>query len=240
MKSIFAIFLVLIVSINVADARTVGSVEIICPIDGTKFTATLEMSGSRFGTALDLKPIGAIGAPPLMAQCPTDHFVVYQDKKHFKQGEIEKIKTYIHSKEYKDLVAQGNTTYYLTAKIQAHLGKDRLDVAFTYLQATWQVENDKEKYLKYSTDAMNEFNAYLKDHHKKNRDWMLSQSLVGEILRRQGKFKQAHEHFEKIKQIKEITDDEVINRIIDLQLKLIAKSDSTSHEVPRPSEAGKK
>lgn len=39
-------------------AHTSARVEQVCPIDGTKFSAVVDMSGTSFGKQLDLRPLG--------------------------------------------------------------------------------------------------------------------------------------------------------------------------------------
>jgi hypothetical protein len=59
-------------------SHTSADVENTCPLDGKKFTARLDMSGTTFGKQLDLKPTGATAAPWAVAVCPSDHFALYK------------------------------------------------------------------------------------------------------------------------------------------------------------------
>ena len=65
-------------TVHWAAAPIFAEVEATSPLDGTKFTTTLAMSGTQRESRLDLKPIGPIAAPRPVAICPTDHFVRYK------------------------------------------------------------------------------------------------------------------------------------------------------------------
>lgn len=50
------------------------------PIGGESFKVTIGSSGTMFDRSLDLKPIGLIAAPWSLAKCPSNGFVMHQQK----------------------------------------------------------------------------------------------------------------------------------------------------------------
>src|SRR5262245_6172517 len=73
-----------------SNANTSVQVEMECPYDGTRFTATLQASGTSAGMRLDFRPVGAIASPSPLAVCPTNGFVFFKDK--FSSDELEKLR----------------------------------------------------------------------------------------------------------------------------------------------------
>lgn len=71
-----------------AFPRTMSEVEKVCPLDGTKFKAVLDFSGTRFGMQLDMKPLGPTLAPWRIPVCPTDHFAIYKDANEFTEERL--------------------------------------------------------------------------------------------------------------------------------------------------------
>jgi len=55
--------LILLLVASGVGAHTLGNVDYVCPLDGTKFTAITDFSGTTFGKRLDLKPLGPTPAP---------------------------------------------------------------------------------------------------------------------------------------------------------------------------------
>ena len=78
------------------------------------------MSGTAFGTALDLMQVGPIQSPWPLAVCPTNGFVFFKDK--FDTKELERLRPIILSPEYQAL--KGEAAYYRAAWIAAHTGAD--------------------------------------------------------------------------------------------------------------------
>src|SRR5688572_10053646 len=121
----------LITALLVVLAHTSGKVEKTCPLDGTKFTATVDFSGTSFGRQLDLRPVGPTPAPWAIPVCPKDHFPLF--KREFSAAEIAALKAFVKTPEYQALSRE--TSYYLTAKVMQHLEAPALDVAHTLLKA---------------------------------------------------------------------------------------------------------
>ena len=142
----------------ISVATTFQTQERICPIGGERFTENVIMSYSVFGRRLDLKPQGTYGTAPVpLVVCPNG-FVDF--KKNYSEEEIISFTSLINSTSYQNS-RSGNTDYYMLAKILEHAGAPKLNIGWTYLEASWEVENKRslKKYLQYLNLAIDNFNA---------------------------------------------------------------------------------
>ncbi|MFD2264117.1 hypothetical protein ACFSM5_14545 [Lacibacterium aquatile] len=110
-------------------ASTIGTVEMTCPYDGVKFTATLQMSGSSFGMMLDFRPFGAMTTPWPLAVCPTNGFVFYNQT--IAPEELERLRPYVFSDDYRAL--QGEKPYFRAAHLAERAGLPRQQVTWLFV-----------------------------------------------------------------------------------------------------------
>lgn len=204
--------------------------ERVCPICGNTYDSEYVLSLSQYGMRLDLKPLGFTKAPLPLAECPKCHFIQYTDS--LSDQEISDLKTYVESDEYQSL-AKDNSSYYLLAKIFEHEGRDAKTLAHVYLQASWQVESQPEKYQSYLALVEKNLQDYLDDTKDQDRDneWVTAELLSGEIMRLQGKFEDAQKHFESIKNNDKFKDD-LLQQMISFEFDLINDKDQTPQEIP--------
>ena len=149
--------IVLCFSLN-SVATTFETQERICPIGGESFTEEVIMSYSIFGKRLDLKPQGTYGTAPVpLVVCPNG-FVDFLN--NYSEEEIISFTNLINSPSYQNS-RSGNTDYYLLAKILEHAGAHKLNIGWTYLEASWEAENKRshKKYVRYLNLAIDNFNA---------------------------------------------------------------------------------
>src|SRR5262245_45312529 len=139
-----------LIAASEVGARTFRTVERVCPFTGTKFRAHVDASGTRLCLRLDLKPIGLIGAPVELPVCPDDGFVVF--KEEFSAGEVERLRPWVESQEFRRL-ATNESTYYRKAATLRKLGAPSGEVAWALVQASWQVDDDAKKYERYVSEA---------------------------------------------------------------------------------------
>ncbi len=142
----------------ISAATTIQTNIHICPVGGEKFSATTLSSFTIFGRRLDLKPQGTYGTAPVpLVVCPNG-FVDF--KKNYSEEEIISFTSLINSTSYQNS-RSGNTDYYMLAKILEHAGAPKLNIGWTYLEASWEVENKRslKKYLQYLNLAIDNFNA---------------------------------------------------------------------------------
>jgi hypothetical protein len=215
----------------VANASTVEEVEVICPIDGSKFKTIEAMSGSSFGQQLDLKPIGAIISPWPLARCPSNGFVIY--KEEFSPKEIARLKKYVASPAYRAL-RKGNTNYYLAANLMEFMGDNTEVVAFALLKATWEVQTETKRYNLYAKEALAKYKQILTNPPSDKKKWATAQLVAGELERRLGQFAEAKKRFLDIRRNSDLKTYPY-PEIITLQLKLIEARDSRPHQIPQNS-----
>ena len=222
----FAAVAALLVSTSAA-ALTVREETFHCPIDGEVFKQVVAMSGTSFGTHLDLKPFGPIAAPWPLPVCPTSGFVMY--RANFKPEEIDRLREYVASNEY--VKAREETPYYRTAKLRERMGESTAAIAYTLLRATWETRS-AEQYARYAREALAAYRKALEQMTRDDKAWPTAELVAGELERRLGLFDEARARFERAKNV-EVLQSGVYPRIIDFQLELIAERNTKSHQVPR-------
>jgi len=221
-----------------ACALTIHEVDKVCPLCKTQFKAKLAGSGSQFGMRLDLKPFGAIAAPWPVAVCPKCHFVLFTSK--LKKEDLVKLNEYVQTKEYQTW-GKTRSSYFLMAKLLSTLGRDDLDLAYAYLKASWQEENNKKKLKEDLKLSLKHFDAYLEKGPRKTKRkkgdeeedasaFQTAQLLKGEILRRLGRFDDAKIHLQKLQTLKSFHGS-FLGDIVRYEIKLCALKDSKPHNV---------
>lgn len=213
-----------------ALAHTFGEEEFTCPLDGTKFKATVDLSGTSFGSRLDLKPIGPTAAPWRLPVCPMDHFIVV--RQDYTEAERDLLKNYVRSQEYRDL-AKTHSTYFLLAKIYEVLGEDDWKIAEAYLQGSWQVEARDAECMEYLEASLLHAKRFLEKKPKHDETWKTAEMLSGELERRLGRFEEAQKRFKRLRRLSEFKEDRLA-RIIRYQLNLIKWRNTLSQKVPEP------
>lgn len=227
MNRLYIAVLALLLSITHSTfALTFRDVEIVCPIDGKRFTQALAMSGTQFGLMLDLRPTGAIAAPWPLPVCPDNQFVIY--RKDFAEDDIAKLRRFVASPEYAALSTE--TTYYRAARLEALLGGSDELVADLLLNATWQARTPDE-YTRYASDALSAHRAVLSRVGGDRNERADRELVAGELERRLGYFREAQARFERLQKTKEFKKG-IRADMVRLQLRLIQDKDTSPHQVP--------
>ena len=211
-----------------------------CPLCKTEFKAELAASGTQHGMRLDLKPIGPIAAPWPVPVCPKCHFVLFSPE--LEKTDLAKLNKYVQSKEYQDW-GKIRSSHFLMAKLLSQLGREDVDIANAYLQASWQ-EEDSDKYLKEDLElSLKHFDAYLKkgppkkekeknkatdEDEKESAAYYTAQLLKGELLRQLGRFDEAKVHFQKLQKLEQCTDT-FFGDIVWYEITLCEQKDSKHH-----------
>ena len=215
-----------------AAAHTFMQSDFTCPLDGHKFAATVDGSGTRFGQRLDLKPLGPTPAPWRIPVCPRCGYVLYKKtKQEMSAKERKLLPRYIRSKAYRR-DARGESSYYRLGLIWEHLGSPPGAVAYAYLRASWQVERQPNRYRVYLERALKHYRAALGKGGYKKGGSVTTAFLVGEIERQLGRFGVAKVHFSKLQGLAAF-NKEPFATMIPFELQLIKKRDSKPHAVPR-------
>ena len=211
-----------------ADALTYGDPKVyVCPIGGEKFEASIPLSGSSFGMYSNLKRHGAIESPWPLPQCPTNKFVMFNNE--LSDDELAQFTTIINSDVYKAIPSEAGEYYYLAVMLeQAKYPIEQ--VAYTYLQASWQVSNQPKLWQLINQKALQYYEQILKerlaDKHPadpKRHNARLSTAIlmVGELNRLLGNFDVAKAHFDTHQNHPVITANEFYKKVVKLQHELI-------------------
>jgi hypothetical protein len=211
-------------------ARTTATSPQVCPFTGTPFIAIVEKSGTRVCTRLDLKPVGYLGAPPLVPVCPDDGFVLY--KPSFSDGEIAQLRPWVESDVFRTL-ARDESTYFRIARTQEKLSAPAPEVALSYVAASWQVEADPKRYRRYVLQAIAVLDPYIANpptgaasSHLPTAEATL---LSADLKRRLGQFDDARQRLGTLKG----TDDVQLAELVEFELALVEAGDSKPHYFPR-------
>lgn len=208
-------------------ALTMGVVEYECPLGGGKFEAKVVASYTRFGHRLDMKPLGALVAPIPLAVCPENGFIMYQEK--FSPEEVSKLKPFILSSPYQKL-RKGNTPYFLLAKIMEFQKLSPMDIAYAYLQASWEVEEgDRKRYETYLRHTIAALRKVLEQTDKNADQEFTARFAIVELTRLLGNFSDAEKELvdlEKSMKIKGFQKD-----LVSQERALIENKNSTPQEV---------
>jgi len=215
-----------------ATAATTAEVRRTCPLTGTEFTATVAASGYRSCQRLDMKPVGAIFAPYPVPICPDDGFPVY--KESFSESETAQLRGWVESEEFRAMAA-AESSYFRIAKIQEKLGASAYSLAWSYLQASWQVEHEPEKYGRYAALTLEMVDRHLAElglEPATEDAWDADSSalLATELARKLGRFDEARTRLKGI-EMKAVADEHVA-ALLRYEASLIDESDSGAHYYP--------
>jgi len=165
----------------------------VCPLDGTKFEAWQDFSGTSFGARLDFKKEGPIAQPWALAQCPKCRFPLFKPEKDLTADEITRLKAIVSDERFLN-ESKGATAYYALGLIKEALQAEPLEIGWAYLCASWEVEGDPAKYLAAANKVIfwhDEAAKRLGDTNEKNADYFTACYLPIEISRRLGNFAEA-------------------------------------------------
>ena len=218
--------LALLASALVALASTFRPVQKTCPLCKTEFSAMAAMSGTQFSSRTDLKPLGAIAAPWPMPVCPKCKFVLYGDD--IPKDELAKCQTIVSDAAYKEISKRAS--YYLLGSLYEKLNKEDMTIGHVFLKASWQEEGNLMQLNEDLQLSEKHFAAFLAKANEHDKSWQTAQIVVGEIKRRLKNFDAAKKHFDGLKQMTEFQGNQ-LEKMIDFQLKLIAKNDSAPHSL---------
>ncbi len=212
--------------VSIAMAHATAEGEMTCPVCGTKFTTIMDISGYNPGERLDLKPLDPIAVPKRIPVCPKCSFVLYEYD--LPNEEREKLRGFLKSPQYQQLLAQKHTSYFLLARILTFMDYPSFDVAYAYLKASWQVEQlDSKRYFSYLESCL----ASLRGLPEDGKEWTTAQVLIGEILRLLGKFDEAHQHFMLLLHKPEFKK-EPYRTYISIETELISSKDRSPRKGP--------
>ncbi len=232
MKRILIVLGFSLMLFGLAHGSEIMMVSFTCPIDSTTFESGVQVSCYIVGQMLDLEPFGAVAAPAPLPVCPKDHFVVYADS--IPADVIAKLKPYVLSSAYQDLV-EGNSSYYLLAKLAEFLGIPPLQIGYQYLQASWQVADDPDRHREYVGECLNALLAGIPHANGAADDSLTIEILCVDLQRQLGRFADAHARLLPLLENQQMPDH--VKSVAKYEMDLVAAQDTLRHEAP---EAGSK
>lgn len=196
--------------------------EIACPVCRHAYYATLDLSDSSYDMRLDLKPVGSITGPWRLPDCPKCGFVVY--KLPLTGAELARCKIITASEVYRK--NRPRSTYFRVGLLFERLGKTLPAVASTFLKASWQEEKDEAKLKEDLELSLKYFSACAQACVYEEQE--NSQLLMGELLRRLGRFEEARAHLEGLKKIKGFQNN-FFGDVVKYELNLCSRKNSRPH-----------
>lgn len=143
--------LLLALAVNNAVASERGVVRLTCPLDGTEFESVQDFSGYAEGQRLDLKKIGPISQPPALARCPHCGFPLFT--KYPTADEAARLRAIVASERFRT-EARAATPWFALGVLREELSADPFEIAWTYLQASWEADEDRAAYTRAAAHAL--------------------------------------------------------------------------------------
>jgi hypothetical protein len=186
----------------------------------------METSTRPTGLRLDLKKLGDVVEPPTLPQCPKCRLVLFSE--NMPEPLLKKVKAFVLGGDYQMLAAK-SPSWACLAQLQEFLAAAPVYIGFSYLRASWQVEEKPalcERYLARAYDRFTKVLATMPPGHKDRLNVVL---LCGELERRLGKFDEAEKRFRDVLAADEFRAEPRREPIVALQLKLIEARDRAPH-----------
>lgn len=169
---------------STAEAGTPITVQVTCPLTGERFNFNTTASYSTWGRDLDGRQQGSWEFPLAIPQCPTTRFPVMED---MTPEELEAARALVETPGYQ--AVRGEASYYVLSYVmtQMEMG-DPVDRAWHILQATWQVQNDPERYRRYASELTDRWDAVAPAFREESpEDWMWIETYVANVERQSGR-----------------------------------------------------
>lgn len=221
-----AIFSWILLSVSAAFAGKLVEREFTCPVCSTAFYAKLDVDPGQYDMRLDLKPIGDAPAPWRLPDCPKCGFVIYAIS--LPKGELAVDKRVVASAEYKN--SRARSSYYRLGLLYAGLGRPGFLVANTFLKASWQEEADQARLKEDLSLSLQYFTAAAASPKSRLEEKENSQLLMGELLRRLGRFDEALAHLRSLRGTKGFKDN-FFGDVVEYQVKLCLSKDARVYEM---------
>ena len=187
MKKLLIAACLVVVSAGAGFASTFSPESKTCPVclGGAYYNA--QISASVFDTRLDFRPVGMIIAPESLPDCPKCGFVIF--KSSATARELAEYRAITASDEYRKRL--GRSSYFRLALLYEKLGRSGWDVGGTYIEASWQEEEQPEKLREDLELGLKHFDAYLPEVKEGGVEWLSTQLMRVEVLRRLSRFDEA-------------------------------------------------
>lgn len=223
-KSLLSFLSLILLSPVPAGAAKMVEREMKCQLCGHDFYAQLDVPDPDYEMRLDLKPLGAIPGPWRLPECPKCGFVIYSAR--LDKAELAQARAAAATEAYRNTA--GRSSYYKTGVLYGVMGRPDFLLANTFLKASWQEEHSPallKEDLELSLKHFSACAAACRAEEQEN-----SQLLVGELLRRLGRFGEARAHLLLLRSEKGFQNNFFAD-IVDFQLKLCDRQDPSVHEM---------
>ena len=178
-------------------AQDVRKIRVGCPLCSHTFTFKLVLQEMRTGLRLDFKQFGSRHAPAELPECPKCGFVVPDGgRDDLSSDELDKLRELVRSERYES--ARDESSYFRLAIELETLRRPPQDIAFAYVAASWQVDENPIRCQIYLARALSWYDVYLSSHDAMSPARMRAMLLKAEILRRLGRFEEAKEYLAEL------------------------------------------
>ncbi|MBR0754009.1 hypothetical protein JQ604_17635 [Bradyrhizobium jicamae] len=233
---------------------TRSTVEMTCPYDGVTFSFSAQNSGTSFDRQLDWMPIGAIESPWPLGSCPTNGFVFLKAK--YEDDELEKLRPLILSPEYQDLKSETpyyraawimehtgaahpqvsslllQATWEagqaeLVERARANPPGEPAKGAADFARRIMAEGTTGERYRRYANELLARLAVDAADTTRSAEARTVDRLLMGEMLRRLGRFDEADNHLAALSN--DLAPDSKQATLVAFQRRLIAARDVGVH-----------
>lgn len=225
MKRLFLLLCLAVLPAGVSAGKLVER-EFTCPVCAESFYSKLDVDSGQCDMRLDLRPVGDCPAPWRLPDCPKCGFVIYGIK--LPKTEIAANKRTVATAGYAK--ARDRSSYHRLAMLYAAQAWPDFAVANAYLKASWQEESDPAKFKDDLELALKYFSAAAASPKSMLEEKENSQLLMGELLRRLGRFEEALTHLRTLRGAKGFTGN-IFGDIVEYQIVLSLKKDSGIYEM---------
>lgn len=177
----------------VAGAEEVQWIRARCPVCDDKFKYRLVMQELRSGLRLDFKQFGNPHSPTALADCKKCGFVIPDGGRDgLDRDQSAVLKEMVRSDRFK--AAEDETSYFRLALALEALGRPPEDIAFAYLAASWQVDDEPIRCQVYLARSLSWYDMFLDRPEPATPARVRAMLLKAEIMRRLGRFAEAGEY----------------------------------------------
>lgn len=172
-----------------AFSSTMSYDRTVCPVCLEDVPYNSEMSATIVDISLDMKPIGMVTAPATIPDCLKCGFVIF--KSSASGPELAQYRDIVSSVEYRGI--RDRSSYYRLAFLSKKIGRNPMEVAGAYLHASWQEEQQPERFKEDLELTLEHLNASVPEGAESSLELSGIKLLRSEILRRLGRFAEAKE-----------------------------------------------
>lgn len=177
--------------------QDVRRIEVECPLCEDTFRFKLVVQEMRTGLRLDFKQFGCVDSPAQLPQCPRCDLVLPDGgRDELDDDQLAVLRELIKSDRYR--TACEETSYFRLAVVLEALARPPQDIAFAYVAASWQVDEEPVRCQIYLARALAWYDIYLEKPEATSPARVRAMLLKAEILRRLGRFAEAKNFLEDL------------------------------------------